>query len=308
MRRAGRIALKVALVAIVAAFIWRSLSRNWDEFSAIEFEFHLKPAWILLSVLVVWATYAIQIASWRTILAGWQQRIAYRDAARAWCLANLGRYVPGKLWSIAGLVVLAQRAGVAGWAAGASAVVVQAVGVATGVILVAAALRPGTFAVGLSVAAAVATGTLALLAWDRAVQWLARMIGRTGELRALPVATVLTAGTLTLLSWVTYGVAFWCLAQGLGVEGLSLPVAAGVFALGYLIGLMAVFVPGGFGVRELAYIGQLAPLVGSGPAIGLSVASRLLLTLTEVTAALGTAALAGRDGMTQEELGDRPQR
>jgi len=296
VRRAGRIALKVALVAIVAAFIWRSLSRNWDEFSAIEFEFHLKPEWILLSVLVVWATYAIQIASWRTILAGWQQRIAYRDAARAWCLANLGRYVPGKLWSIAGLVVLAQRAGVAGWAAGASAVVVQAVGVATGVILVAAALRPGTFAVGLSVAAAVATGTLALLAWDRAVQWLARMIGRTGELRALPVATVLAAGTLTLLSWVTYGVAFWCLAQGLGVEGLSLPVAAGVFALGYLIGLMAVFVPGGIGVRELAYIGQLAPLVGSGPAIGLSVASRLLLTLTEVTAALGAAALAGRDG------------
>ncbi len=308
MRRAGRIALKVALVAIVAVFIWRSLSRNWDEFSAIEFELHVKPEWILLSVLVVWATYAIQIASWRTILAGWQQRIAYRDAARAWCLANLGRYVPGKLWSIAGLVVLAQRAGVAGWAAGASAVVVQAVGVGTGVILVAAALGPGTFAVGLAIAAAVATGTLALLAWDRAVQWLARMIGRTGELRALPVATVLTAGTLTLLSWVTYGVAFWCLAQGLGVEGLSLPVAAGVFALGYLIGLMAVFVPGGIGVRELAYIGQLAPLVGSGPAIGLSVASRLLLTLTEVTAALGTAALAGRDGMTQEELGDRPQR
>ena len=112
MRRAGRIALQVALVAIVAVFIWRSLSENWDEFSAIEFEFHFRPEWILLSAFVVWSTYAIQIASWRTILAGWQQRIGYRDAARAWCLANLGRYVPGKLWSIAGLVVLAQRAGV----------------------------------------------------------------------------------------------------------------------------------------------------------------------------------------------------
>ena len=83
MRRAGRIALKAALVAIVAIFIWRSLARNWDEFSAIEFEFHFQFQWILLSVLVVWVTYAIQIASWRTILAGWQQRIRYRDAARA---------------------------------------------------------------------------------------------------------------------------------------------------------------------------------------------------------------------------------
>jgi uncharacterized membrane protein YbhN (UPF0104 family) len=296
VRRAGRIALKAALVAIVAIFIWRSLARNWDEFSAIEFEFHFQFQWILLSVLVVWVTYAIQIASWRTILAGWQQRIRYRDAARAWCLANLGRYVPGKLWSIAGLVVLAQRAGVVGWAAGASAVVVQAVGVGTGVVLVAAALRPGTFAVGLAVAAAAAAGLLALLAWDRAVQRFARLIGRPGELKALPIGTVLAACALTLLSWVTYGAAFWCLALGLGVEGLSLPVAAGVFALGYLIGLMAVFVPGGVGVRELAYIGQLAPLVGSGPAIGVSVASRLLLTFTEVTAALGAAAAAGRDG------------
>src|SRR2546430_12995204 len=36
---------------------------------------------------------------------------------------------PGKVWSVAGLIVLAQRAGVESWAAGASAFAIQAVGI-----------------------------------------------------------------------------------------------------------------------------------------------------------------------------------
>jgi uncharacterized membrane protein YbhN (UPF0104 family) len=286
MRRAAGTLVKLALAAVVGVFIWRSLASNWSEFGAIEFDFRLQLWWIVLAALVTWLTYAIQIASWRTVLSGWGQHIAYRDAARAWCVANLGRYVPGKLWSVAGLVALAQRSGVAPWAAGASAVVIQALGVATGVIVAAATLRPGTLAVGLAIALAVAVATLALLAWERAVRWAGSTVGLIAGLRALPVTTVLASGALTLTSWVTYGAAFWCLARGLGLTGLPVAVAVGVFALGYLVGLMAVFVPGGVGVRELAFVGQLTPLLGSGPAIGVSVASRLLLTITEVTAAL----------------------
>jgi hypothetical protein len=286
----GLLLLKLALVAVVALFIWRSLARSWDEFRTIEFTFHPKPGWIILSALVTWLTYAVQIASWRIILAGWGQRIAYLAAARAWCTANLGRYVPGKVWSVAGLIVLAQGAGVAPWAAGGSAVAVQALGVGTCVILVVAVLGPGTYALGLALAALAAAATLALLTQDAAVRRVDRLVGPRAELKALPIRTVLAAGSLTLVSWGTYGVAFWCLARGLGIQSLALPTAAGVFALGYLVGLMAVFIPGGLGVRELAYVGQLAPLVGSGPAIGLSVASRLLLTIAEAAAAL--AALA----------------
>ncbi len=294
MRRTGLLVLKLALVALVAVFIWRSLARSWDEFRTIEFAFRLKPGWIVLSALSTWLTYAVQIASWRTILAGWGQRIGYAEAARAWCVANLGRYVPGKLWSVAGLIVLARGAGVAPWAAGGSAVAIQALGVGTCVIVIMVALGPGTYALGLALAALAAVATLGILTWERAVRRIDRLVGPRAELRALPVGTVLAAGSLTLVSWGVYGLAFWCLARGLGIENLSLATAAGVFALGYLVGLMAVFIPGGLGVRELAFVGQLAPLVGSGPAIGLSVASRLVLTVAEVAAALAAAAIVGQ--------------
>ena len=54
---------------------------------------------------MVFLTYAMQIESWRRILAGWGQHLAFGPAARTWSVANLGRYVPGKVWSVAGLEI-----------------------------------------------------------------------------------------------------------------------------------------------------------------------------------------------------------
>src|SRR2546430_17710845 len=50
---------------------------------------------------------------------------------------------PGKVWSVAGLIVLAQRAGVESWAAGASAFAIQAIGLGTAVAGLAPAAPPG---------------------------------------------------------------------------------------------------------------------------------------------------------------------
>jgi hypothetical protein len=95
--------------------------------------------------------------------------------------------------------------------------------------------------------------------------------------------------------WIGYGVAFWALARGtLGPATLGIGSATGVFTAGYLIGLLALFAPGGVGVREAVLVALLTPALGSGGAIVLSVASRMLLTVTEGIAALGGLALGGR--------------
>ncbi len=278
---------QVALAAVVALMVWRAIARNWDEFRSLHVTLAPRAGWLALSALTVFATYALQIESWRRILGGWGQRLPYGRAARIWLLVNLGRYIPGKIWSVAGLMVLAQRAGVEPWAAGASAFAIQAVGLGTAVALIEAATPGAASPLRLAAAASVAIATIAFLAWDRAARGVARLAGGTAQLRPLPLAAVAESAGLSLLSWITYGVAFWLLARGLGLPG-ALPVAtaAGVFALGYILGLLALFAPGGVGVREVVLIGLLAPALGGGGAVALSVASRILLTLTEVAAPL----------------------
>jgi len=280
---------------VVAVMVWRAFEHNWSAFRSLHVSLVFHPGWIILSVLVVFLTYAIQIASWRRILAGWAQHLPYGQAARVWLVVNLGRYIPGKVWSVAGLVVLAQRAGVEPWAAGASAVAIQAVGVATAVALVAAATPGAASPVRLAAAALVAIATIAFLAWERGARAVVRVLGGGAQFRPLPLVAVAESTGLSLLSWITYGVSFWLLARGLGLpDTLTLARAAGAFALGYILGLLALFAPGGVGVREVVLIGLLTPAIGAGGAVALSVASRVLLTLTEVAAPLGALLISGK--------------
>ena len=292
MTRAARIrAAQIAVMVLVLAFVLRALAARWDEFRAIELTIRLAPAWIALSVGVVLTTYLIQIESWRRVLAGWRQRLPYRSAARIWCVANLGRYLPGKIWTVAGMVVMVQRAGVESWAAVASAVVMQALAFGTGAAA-ALALPTGGFGPRLALGVALATSLLLAMGSAKLVRLANRLLSGV-VLRPLPPLAVLTGGILMFASWVGYGVAFWALARGVGVAGLTLPTAVSVFAAGYLLGWLAFLFPAGLGVREGVFLQLLQPAIGASGAVVLGVASRLLLTAAELAAA-GLAALLAR--------------
>lgn len=276
---------QAALLAAVAWFAARVLNRHWHELGETGLRLRPRPGWILLSAVVVWATYGLLIAAWRGVIRAWGEPLGPTQALRIWALSNLGRYLPGKVWSVAGLAVLARRAGVAGWAAVGSALVLQAVAVGSGVAVTAATVPNAASPLWLAAAAATAAGTVAALSAPRAVGWLNRIVPG-GGLRPLGVSAVARATTVTAVSWAGYGVAFWCLARGLvGETALSLASAVGVFAAGYIVGLLAIFAPGGVVVREGVFVTLLTPSLGPGPALALSVASRLLLTVTELTAA-----------------------
>jgi hypothetical protein len=297
-------AAKIAVSLIVLALIARSLARNWSAFRSVEVSLAPHIGWIALSAITVFVTYALQIESWRRVLAGWGQRLSFRDAARAWCLSNLGRYLPGKVWSVAGLVVLAERAGVRRSAAAVSAFAMQAIVLGTGVVLIAVATPHAAKPVLLIGSVLVAVAIIGLLAWRRSGIWLGSLARSREPLPPLPASSILPASILMLTSWATYGMSFWMLARGLlSTSALSVPAAMGLFALGYLLGVVAIFAPGGIMVRELALVGFLTPLIGSGGAVALSLASRVLLTLTEVGAAGLTLLWTPAD---KEKISERP--
>ena len=277
-----------ALFLGVSVIIARQLSRHWSEFPA-GLTLSIHPSWLLVSTLLVGVTYLVQIESWRRLLAGWGQPLRYRDAARIWFLANLGRYVPGKVWSVAGMVVLAQRVGVAPWAATASAIAVQALGIGTAAAVVALAAPGAESPVRLLIAGAAAAATVGFLAWEGFTSRARRLHSRLEDLRPLPPLVLAWSGLLTFVSWLSYGAVFWSLGLGLGLPVPSFLTACGVFALGYVAGLLALFAPGGAVIREGVFTALLAPALGLPGALALSLASRIQLTLTE--AATGLAAI-----------------
>lgn len=282
----------VAQAIVTAAVVWfvaRSIERNWAQFRSLHVVLAIRPGWIALSAVLVLVTYAMQIESWRRIIGGWGQRIAFGPAARAWSLANLGRYVPGKVWSVAGLVVLARQAGVEAAPAAASAFVVQALALGTGAAVVAAATPHAAPPLRLVAAGVGGLATIGVLVWPPSARALGRLVSGVAALEPLTTGAVLAGAILTVLSWLTYGIALWLLARGL-LPDPALPVASavGAFTLGYILGVLALFAPGGVGIRELVLVGLLSPSLGGGGAVALSIGSRVVLTVLEAATALFT--------------------
>ena len=286
-------AIQAAVAVVVVVLVYRSLQRNWAEFRSLHVDLALRPGWLALSLATVFLTYAFYIEAWRRLLAGWGQHIGFRAAARAWCLSNLGRYVPGKVWTVTGLVVLSQRAGVRGSAAAASAVAFQALVLGTGAAVVAAATPQATSAFRLTIGFVAAAAALWALVWGPTARWLGRIMSATSPLTPLPLSAVGAGTVLMFLGWLTYGLSFWLFIQGLLPHPqLSIATASGVFTLSYILGTLALFAPGGIGVRELVLISLLTPYLGSGGAVATSVGSRVLLTIGEVAAALIAVAIS----------------
>ena len=283
----------------------RSLARDWGAFRAQNIEWHIDPVPLVASVLVVWVSYGLLIEAWRRVVISMRQRLGYHDAARICMLANLGKYIPGKVWSIAGAAILAQQAGVAPSAAVAAAITLQALALASGVTLVGlvAPAAFGSLSLGLKVLTMVlglgAIVGVAALSSGAALRAVQRLLPRNiPPLQPIAPGVLLVAYAVNLLAWSAYGLAFLCLLKGLTPSArLSWPEATGVFTVSYLAGLVAVFAPAGLGPRESVFVLLLAGPLGPKLAVALAVATRILLTITELGAALpflGSARSAAR--------------
>jgi hypothetical protein len=287
-RVAWRLVQAAAAVAVLI-FVGRAFARNWIEFHRTPLVLDVHVSGIMASALVVWAMYLVLIAAWRTLLVTWGQPLGYGTAARIWSLSSLGKYIPGKVWAIAGMAVMARERGVAAWTATASAILLQVLALGTGAVVVA---LTGTAVLesrypeirvvlaALGVASAVAVGLLLAPRVTRRV--LSRFVPGQ-ELRPPAPSAVLLGIAANVVAWVGYGIAFRILGLALLPDlELSVPLAIGAFTASYVVGFLALLVPGGLLVREGVMVLMLQGPLGLPAATALAIGSRLLLTVTEL--------------------------
>ena len=287
-------ALQWLLGIAIVGFAARSLVRNWDQLRAQPLEWSIEPGWLIFSAVVVWLMYGLLIAAWRIMLTGWGRGLDFWSAARIWTVSSLGKYLPGKVWAVAGMAVMAQRAGVGAGPATGSAIILQVLAIGTGAAVAAltgwTSLRtayPGAEA-GLAVLMLVSLLAVGMLARPEWIRRVVRIAAPESTVSLTPPAGAVAFGIVAnTVAWLGYGVALWLLARGLLPRaGLSLMSAIAVFTASYLAGFLALFAPGGIGVREGVFILMLQGPIGIGAATALAIASRLLLTVTELGAAV----------------------
>lgn len=291
--------------AVVLFFAASSLVSQWDRvgsrFTHIQFGWQ----WIGAATALVLVTYALLIEGWRRVLGAWDSHIPFRPAARIWFLSNLGKYVPGNIWSLTAMGVMAKKRGLSALAASGSSVIMQMVSLATGagiVIVTSAKLLGQPLLVGAAVTVLVAVLLSAPTFLPPLAEWVGGLIGRDIAPPSVPATSIWTAALASTLSWLFYGLAFQLFVRGLlGTAPGEISSYIAVYTAAYILGFISPIAPAGLGVREFtlaAFMTQLG-LANEADAALVAIAARLWLTIVElVPSGLYIAASAKRKSLS----------
>jgi uncharacterized membrane protein YbhN (UPF0104 family) len=299
-RKKTKVWIRVVQIIVVAAllyFIWSMVSRNWGEIRG--HEWHVNYLLLALSIITMVAALFVMSSALSIIFRLFSHEVPLLKAYKIAYLSQLGRYIPGKIWQVFGMIYLAGKEGmsrteaISSFALGQLLSVPPSILVSTMIFVLPApyslqAFDLSSLAVVLGV---VVIGSLVVIFKS---QWLqvalsfvaARLGGKPIEFR-LQKSIGVRILLVYFVAWTLYGLAFYLFL----ISVSDFPVghvlqATALFCAAYVIGYWSVFAPGGIGVREAVLVLLLGPYLGTGVAAAVAALARIWSVVGEVIASL----------------------
>lgn len=295
----ARRTLQVAILGIILYYFFQDFSRNWQKVAGYDWRFDIPR--LILSLLALCAVLGAMIPIWKAILRRMGYDLPMGKAWRIWFISNLGRYVPGKVWQVTGMVYMCEKEGIPKRVTAVSVILAQSLSTlsAAGLFGLYIALEGGridpvwTYSVGVLLIA----GGVVVHPWvlERVINLALRLFKRDPIRVEFTFGQLLYITGLYTLSWCGYGLALYIFISSLALVPPSLmwaviPIHAAAYTAGFLVLLM----PGGIGVREsflAVFLSYHLPEAVATPSAWLS---RLWFMAAEILC-LAAAAGVGRD-------------
>jgi hypothetical protein len=287
--------LRVAIALITLAAVVYAVVNNWAEVSV-----HLDEiSWSTF----VWSTLAAAVGTWLTMI-GW--RTLLRDlgsdlhlapASGVYFVGQLGKYLPGSLWSVlvqadiaSHLKVPRRRTAVTGLLAlGLSLLTGLLVGLPAASFLLSSDSSGFDWWLLLGIPILVVLCVPQLL--NAIIDRMLRMLKREPLEHSLSAGAVLRAVAIFVLVWTAFGVHTLLLARAVAGDGAAHPdlttAAMSGYALSVSLGMLTVVLPAGLGAREGLLTIILSTAMPTPAAAAVAIMSRFIVTIVDVVAALG---------------------
>ena len=300
--------LRLVLIAVAVTLAVWTLAGQWRKVRGDLSELSL--GWTALSAVAALLGMACIGGAWSALLTDLGSPLPLRTGGRIFLLAQLGKYIPGSVFAIAGQMELAKRYDVPRRRSGAASAVAIVLNTLVGglVALAALPLLPARLehrllpALVLLPLAAVLHPRLFNVLLARGLQ----LLRRPPLDQPLSGRGVLKASCWGAISWLFLGVHVWALCRDVGATGPVLGLAITGFAAAWIVGFVVVIAPAGLGPREAVLVAVLGGSLagGSGAALVVASLSRLLLLVAaDVALALlsfATTSAARRPGKSIE--------
>ncbi len=291
-----KIAIRLALLAIVTWGIWKTIVQAGNEMAAHKFEWRqVHFAWLVIAGLLYLVGVAPCGIFWHRALWAMGQRPTWRESMRAFWIGHLGKYVPGKAMVVILRTSLVYSDRVNRTVAVTSVFIETLTMMAVGAFVAAASLvitsenpKLMWLALGLMLMSGVPT-------WPplfrRIVRWL--QLHRTNpqideSLRGVDGRLMGFGWIIISLGWVMLGLSLWATMRALGVDDArigslvhELPLLTATVGLAMVAGFLSL-IPGGFGVRDWVLMSLLEPHYGARVALISAILLRVVWLLSEL--------------------------
>ncbi|WP_201465937.1 lysylphosphatidylglycerol synthase domain-containing protein [Janibacter melonis] len=284
-------AVRVAFLALVLLAVGYALTRGWDDVSA-SFR-RIGAGSLALGLVLALVSPALTVLGWRVLLADLGSRLHLAPASGVFFVGQLGKYLPGSVWSVVAQADMARRLGVPRRRTAVVGLITIALsalcGIVVGLPALPALLTRGQANLPTWFLVLVVGGLLVAL-WppvlNRAIALLFRLLRREPLEHDLSLAAVALSTMWFTLSWLAGGASIWVMATSLADAGADPGHLALVSICGYLlaagIGMFSFVVPAGVGVRDGVLVVLLATSMPVAAATAVVVVARFYSVVADV--------------------------
>ena len=268
-------------------FIWRLIAPSGTKlFLSL---FHLNGWLLLCGIICLLVYFFLRAYLWYRIVQEYKNTLTLRETVYYWALAELKRYIPGSIWSIASRVIHFSGIGINKKDVGkaylkeAELIVLGSFFVSLlGVSFFAHHFPPFPFETAIILAVGVVI--LIFYFWDfkrHEKSILVKYLSLFTFKGSFQEKIILLSITFSAFFFFGLG-SFLIISSFVSLPLQSIYLLIGFLALTYLVGYLPFFIPSGIGVREGMIILGLQSLIGTSAAGFAALFSRVILLIAEL--------------------------
>jgi len=283
--------IKVLVVLVIFYFLGTALYRNWSQINFRQLHFNVPL--LIASIFFLFGFYLMFVFGWKLILKELGVSLSFLKGLKIIFYSQLGKYLPGKIWTWAGRMYFCQRLGISNRKIFISMILELALTTISGMLifLVAFSISPG-FEININPFFLIIVVIISFMiihpkVLARIINFFLRLIKKERVTIELHFSQICIIMAYYCISWFCFGIALYFLINSVAfIAPSKIPIITGSFAISTTLGIIALFAPAGLGVRE----GILSLLLSNFFPLSLAI---LLSFLCRIWVSVGELVMAG---------------
>jgi uncharacterized membrane protein YbhN (UPF0104 family) len=278
--------VRTGLLVIILAFCSYGLILEWPQVLPTLSRLHWYS--IAGALAAAMASAGCMMLAWRRLLTDLGSKLPVKVAAQVTFMAQLGKYVPGAIWSVAAQIELSHEYGVPRRRGAASVIIWIAGLIAVGLLIAAACLplaHPAIARRYLLFLAAIPVIAICLAppVLHRLLNFALRLVRRDRLDQQVTWRGLGAALAWIAIGWLLLGIQIWLLVADVANDGVhSALLSLGAYALACSLALLLMVFPNGIGAREVILVAALAPVLPHGAALAVALVARMVTTVSDL--------------------------